>query len=113
MFASLGKMQLISNDLEATKLLNQQSLPLSSSLKFALSLCQAFRQSCLEPSSELQTHTHTQSTAFWRWVAVRSCTAKETQPFGLRSFAHTAPALRSAEEGQDMPARLLPEQLPQ
>lgn len=59
MFASLGKMQLISNDLEATKLLNQQSLPLSSSLKFALSLCQAFRQSCLEPSSELQTHTHT------------------------------------------------------
>lgn len=85
MFTSLGKIQLISNDLEATKLLNQQSLLLSSSLKFALSLCQAFRQSCLKPSSELQTHTqtHRESAAFWKRVAVRSRTAKVTQPFGL------------------------------
>lgn len=50
-------MQLISNDLEATKLLNQQSLPLPSSLQFALSLCQAFRQSSLKPNSKLQTYT--------------------------------------------------------
>lgn len=58
MFTSLGKMPLISNDLKATKLLNQQSLPLSSSLKFALFLCQAFRQSSLKPDSRLQTYTY-------------------------------------------------------
>lgn len=58
MFTSLGKMPLISNDLEATKLLNQQSLPLSSSLKFALFLCQVFRQCSLKPNSNLQTDTY-------------------------------------------------------
>lgn len=48
----------ISNDLKATKLLNQQPLPLSSSLKFALFLCQNCRQRSLKPSSDLQTHTY-------------------------------------------------------
>lgn len=57
MLTSLGKMPLISNDLKATKLLNQQSLPLSSSLKFALFLCQVFRQSSPKPTSDLQTYT--------------------------------------------------------
>lgn len=51
-------MPLISNDLEATKLLNQQSLPLSSSLKFALFLCQVFQQSSLKPNNDLQTYTY-------------------------------------------------------
>lgn len=58
MCTSLGKMLLISNDLEACKLLNQHSLPLSSSLKFALFLCQVFRQASLKPSSDLQRYAH-------------------------------------------------------
>lgn len=57
MFTSLGKTLLISNDLEACKLLNQQSLPLWSSLKFALFLCQVFQQASLKCSGDLQTHT--------------------------------------------------------
>lgn len=68
MCTSLGKMLLISNDLEACKLLNQHSLPLWSSLKFALFLCQVFRQASLKPSSDLQRHTHTLPGAFWRKV---------------------------------------------
>lgn len=51
-------MPLISNDLEATKLLNQQFLSLSSSLKFALFLCQVFQQSPLKPNSDLQTYSY-------------------------------------------------------
>lgn len=58
MFTSLGKILLISNDLQACKLLNQQSLPLQSSLKFALFLCQIFRQASPKPSNDLQRCTH-------------------------------------------------------
>lgn len=58
MFTSLGKILLISTDLQACKLLNQQSLPLWSPLKFALFLCQVFQQASLKPSSDLERYTH-------------------------------------------------------
>lgn len=79
-------MQLLSNDLQATKLLNRQSRPLSSSLKFALFLCQAFRQSSLRPNSGLQMYTYSAQCLLEKggdWYGARASRLLQPRPPSL------------------------------